>query len=365
MAEKKFWPAILVMVFFIILLINGTSNIPGRQYQILSENPFITRTDFIRNYWQRDILLPLFAHITHLTSRVPFAILCLAIMVGAFALFTKLALKSSGTVPAIAFSTILITSPLTTVLLSWVGTPDGLTFLLTIPFLFTNSILLIFILAILGAMNHLAFVFAATEILLLRMIKKDGIKIVHLFTLLFGLILGFLAVQLFLSIYHIQVFSRFTFILKEGWDSWIETNLMNFPMTIFSLFNIQWAIIPICMILFFKKDQKYYLLVLSLLILNYAITFFSLDTTRIFSLLSWGILAHCLIHSFAIASSQSDTCKKEFLLMVIAVGVLSFLSPRYYSFEGKIIPAPFFTSLERYLYILSHLWNQLKEFIFR
>jgi len=251
------------------------------------------------------------------------------------------------------FTTILITSPLTTVILSWLGTPDGLTFALTIPFLFTTSSLLIFILAILGTTNHVVFTIAASEILVLRWIACGKIKAYHLIIVLIGGTAGFLLVKLFLTFNHIQIMeSRLDFILSKDLTFWIKMNAADFPMSLFSLFNIQWLIIIVSLLMFFKMDKIYYFFLLIILLFNFGITFFTKDTTRVFSLLSWGILLECIFHSYRLAlkiNSEGKSYQEQYLLALIIIGLTSFITPRYYSWNGEIHTTPFYEFIRRFL----------------
>jgi hypothetical protein len=346
--RRKFWPVILGAFFIIIVIINGISLVPFHLYQRISQNPFVIRTDMpSNNYWQEDILLPLIAFFTRLNNPLAFSILCFVIIICAYLLYTMLVLNKSGPFPTLIFSTILITSPITTILLSWMGTPDGLTFLLTIPFLFTNSVLLIFLLTLLGTINHLTFIIAVIEILFLRLMSRDNIRIIHLIAIILGGIAGYLVLKIFFAANNIQVMSRLDFIFNINLNTWLKHNLVEFPMTVFSFFNIQWLIIPICFLMFFNKDKRYYSLMLAVLVLNYGITFFSLDTTRIFSLLSWGVFTNCVLHSYNLSKKENATNQKEFLQALIVVSAASFIAPRYYSWEGSIHTTPFYSFLER------------------
>lgn len=347
-ASQKYWIVVLGFFFIVVTITNGISLVPSQHYQKLSENPFVTRTDIASdNYWQETVLLPVIAFFTRLTTPLTFSILCFAIIVGAYLLFAGSVFNRSGSLPTLIFTTILITSPLTTILLTWLGMPDGLTIFLTIPFLFTSSLSLVFILAILGTLNHLTFLIAAIEILVLRWMARDDIRIIHLAAITIGGIIGYVSVNLFFAVYNIQVMSRLDYIFTVSLVEWIKLNLAEFPMTIFSLFNIQWLIIPICLIMFFKKDKRYYSFILAMLLFNYGITFFSKDTTRIFSLLSWGILMHCVFHSFELANKEDSSYQKQLLQALIVISLISFITPRYYSWNGSIHTTPFYAFLEK------------------
>jgi hypothetical protein len=351
LGRSRFWLLFLGLIFLIVIFINGIGVVPEEPYQRLSENPFITRTDIhFNNYWQENPLLPLLAHFLRLTSHAAFNILCFVILTMAFLAFALLARSRWGPAPSLIFSTLLITSPLTTVILTWLGTPDGLTVALTVPFLFTGSSLLLLFLSVLGVANHPAFMIAVIEILALRWAARDGVKFKHIFAAGLGLAAGYGLARWFLTVNQIEIVSRVDFMLLMNAGEWLKINALNFPMSMASLFNVHWLILAICLVMFFKRDRGFYSLALVILLVNYGVTFFSLDTTRIFSLLSWGVLFECMFHSYSLASAEKDTVpqvQKQFLQSLMVVGMVSFVSPRYFSWVGEIHTTPFYEFLRK------------------
>jgi hypothetical protein len=200
-------------------------------------------------------------------------------------------------------------------------------------------------------LNHPAFIIAATEILILRWVSHNEIKKRHLAVVILGGVIGYALIQAFLDFNHIQIaVSRLDFILANNIFSWVRMNALHFPMTLFSLFNIQWLIILASIIMFFKTNRTFYSCLLIVLLINYGITFFTKDTTRVFAILSWGILMECIFHSYDISRDKQDqepAYQKQYLLTVLIVGFLAFISPRYYSFDGAIHPTPFYEFLNQ------------------
>ena len=345
LGTRKYWFLILVLLFIFVTLINGVGIVPEEPYQRLSQNPFVTRTDIhFNNYWQETVLLPVLAYYLGLTGTITFNALAFVTIAGAYSLFAWLAFRRWGTVVALISTTLLITSPLTTIMLSWLGTPDGLTVLLTTPFLFANSSIVIFLLAILGATNHPTFIVAIMEILILRWAANDGINIRRIVFAAIGTIIGYGIVKFFLYSYDIDIVSRFDFMQLKTVSEWIKLNLENLPSTLFSLFNIHWLLFPVSIILFFKKDRRFFSLVILLLLTNYGIVFFTLDTTRIFSLTSWAVLFMCIFHSYNLATLEDSgkvNYQKQYLQALMLIGIISFFTPRYFSWVGEIHTAPF------------------------
>lgn len=353
LGKSQAWLPALGLVFLVVILINGIGVVPEEAYRRLAENPFITRTDIhFNNYWQENPLLPLIAHFLRLTTPAAFNILCFAILSGAFLAFALFSRRRWGSAPALIFSSLLVTSPLTTILLAWLGTPDGLTVALTVPFLFTHSSLLVFVLSVLGATNHPAFMVAVIEILVLRWAARDGVKFRQLLAAAVGLVAGYGLVRLFLSVNQIEIVSRIDFMLLKDLGEWVKMNILNFPMSMLSLFNIHWLVLLICLVMFFRQDRIFYSLALAALLVNYGLTFFTLDTTRIFSLLSWGVLFMCIFHSYELAGTGQENragMQKQFLQSLILVGLVSFITPRYFSWAGEIHTTPFYEFIRKIL----------------
>ena len=353
LGKHKLWFLYLVLLFIVVTLINGVGIVPEEPYQRLSENPFITRTDIhFNNYWQETVLLPVVAHYLGLTGTITFNALTFVFIVGAYSSFSWLTFRRWGSTLALIVATLLITSPLTTVLLSWLGTPDGLTVLLSIPFIYTQSGVLIFFLALLGAANHPTFIIATLEILILRWVARDHINIKHIILAIIGVGSGYGSVKFFLYAFGIDVASRLDFMQLRNMGEWVKMNMNVLPITFFSLFNIQWLVLVVCLVMFYQKDKLFYSLILIVLLTNYGITFFTLDTTRVFSLLSWGVFFICIFHSYKLTISmrkEESHHNKQFLQSLIIIGMVSFIAPRFFSWGGEVHSTPFFEWIDRLL----------------
>jgi len=352
LSKQKYWFLVPGLLIIVVTLLNGVGIVPEEPYQRLSQNPFITRTDIhFRNNFQETLLLPLAAYFLQLTSRLSFNIFCYLIIVSGYISLAIYIYRRWGALETIIFSTLIITSPLTTILFTWLGMPDGLTIALTIPLLFTNSLPLIFLLAALGSMNHILFLIAAGEIMALRWVSKNGVRLHHLITLTAGGVTGTLLLKGFLELNQIVVAPRSEFLLTRSIWEWAKLNAVHLPLSLFSMFNIQWLAILICFLMFFRWDKWFFLSVSVLFLLNYGVTFFSLDTTRVFSILSTGIFALCLFHSNKLASSHPASSHKhrnQFLQALTLIGLISIFAPRYFSWAGEIHATPFYEFI-RYL----------------
>jgi hypothetical protein len=335
--RKQYWGAITVLLLFTILY-NGAGLIPFEAYQRLSLNPFITRTDIdANNYFQETVFLPLLANLLHLTSRLKFNLLCLLLILAGYLIVAyNLRKSSTGVNPLPEFAFLLI-SPITTVLFSWVGSPDGVTFLLTSILLFSKSDIVIFILGILGAANHSIFIFAAIPLLMLRRYAHDDhISTRSIIVFITGSISGLLLAYLFLRINHISVVSRLDFLLQQDPHRWIQINLYKFPAAIYSLNGFVWMAI---LLIYSKKwdNKRYYRFYLLAMAGFYVITFFTLDTSRVFTLMSWGMTSHLITKSLR----GNDPNSQKLSLLVPFICLFGLLMPKYFLWDGNIVFTPF------------------------
>ncbi len=349
----QYWGAVFAISLFTIFY-NGAGLIPFDIYQKLSINPFITRTDINQyNYFQETVFLPVLANILHLTSPFRFNVLCLLMIMAGYIIFAYNIRKTSSGSNPIPEYTLLMISPITTILFSWIGSPDAVTFLITSILLFSKSNILLFMLGVIGTANHSIIIFAVIPLLILRMFAgNDSINIKSIILFIAGSSIGGLLTYLFLRINHISVLSRIDYMLQQDPNRWIQINLYNFPAVIYSLNGLIWMAI----LLIYgegwnnKKYRKFYLAAIAGF---YAITFISLDTTRIFSLMSWAMTSHLLINS--IREARGNGNNKIYPQVIPIFCIIGLLIPKYYLWQGNIVFTPlgkFYSSLPSMLSIL-------------
>ena len=345
LALRWYWIAVLGALL-LASLITGI-NIPNGEggYQLLSKNPFITRYDLgTTNYYQEDILFPLLAYFTHMTSRTGFLILCFVFIYGSYVLFAFLARKAFGPLPGLIFSILLITYPLTTMLLAMLGMADPLSFFLTVPLLFVTNPILIGVLSFLGVCNHSMMLAAMPEVILMRFIAKDEkFKPLHVFASIAGAVLGYLAVRAFLLINNIHFFpTRLEFIKQTRLPTWINIDTFNLPLTWFSLQNIHWLALLLCFLVLIKYDRRYLFFFAGVLLVNYAVTLVVYDVTRVYSLISWGVTFHCIFYCYRLVQKNGKPSEViEYMKALMVIAVLSFGAPRIYIWAGHVDPSPF------------------------
>jgi hypothetical protein len=351
-ARRHFGLSVVALLVFITAY-NGLGVVPHEPYRLTAQNPFERVQAHRENYFQESPLLPLVAYYSRLTSGFSFNALCLAIIILGYVSYAVQARKRLGSVGALLLLCLLAAHPVTLVLLSWIGAPDCITFLLTVFLLFSRSPVAIGAISLLGSFNHPIMLLVAPVVLLLRRLsREDEIGYLHFAASGVGLVLGSLAVRGFLDINHIDTYSRLDFLMSRSLMSWIRHDLSNLPMALFSLHNLVWFAWVACAVLFFRRNRAYFGVLLVAQVVMYGVTFFSVDTTRVFTLLAWAPAFHCLQYSLRLGGESDgmalSTQLRGVLLIVALVGIVK---PNYYVWDGTIYGPSFndfyFPVLER------------------
>lgn len=334
--EHFTWWAAFIIVFELLYL--GLGVVPRECYRDVASNPYIQRTDVHpENHFQESPLLPVLAHLTGWQSRGAFNTLCFAFIAAGVLFLTQAARRRYGGFWTLLLLMLLLSHPVTMVLFSWLGTPDGITFLVLAILLYARQAGVVFFLALVGAYNHPIVMFAAPAVLLLRWLaRENGMSMWQLIGGLAGVGTGWLLVRIFLHINNITVMSRADYVESRPLAFWLQYNLDHLPLALFSLHNMVWLGLGVALFTLWRLDRRYVVVFLLLQLVFYGITFFCLDTTRVFVLLAWASAWHCLGYTLQrTEQEQPSTCRRlEQRLLVVAL--ISLVVPPYYSYLGEL-----------------------------
>lgn len=343
-SSRRYW-ALIIMTLLAVVLMNGVAVYSDAHYQRLAQDPFVRRDD-VGSTYQETLLLPLLANVLGLSEKEPFFVLCLIFILTGIFVFSWLSCKKFEPLPALLLNVLLIANPITTILFSWVGSADGLTFLLTIPILFVQPGWLMMGLMIFGVTNHILVLIAGLEIVLLRLFSEEDVKPMHMVFAVSGGLIGYGLVQTFLSTNGITTVPRLEQNITRAIPELIKSNFTLLPFILYSFFGFQWLLLPVMFVMFLERNRRYFGLLLLFLFLNYAVAFLTVDTTRIFVLLSWGVFFHGLMTSINLAKQEkTPEWQRQFLLAILVVGVVSILSPRFFVWNNMIEVSPFYPFL--------------------
>jgi len=337
MAKSHFLLLVLLLLGFTIVAF-GVGVTPREFYRALAANPYVEQKAIHQqNYFQESPLLPILAHHLGFVSRTSFNFMCLGIVIGSFLVFAHQLKLRTGPVFALGLFILLQAHPVTIVLLSWLGMPDGLTFGLTVLSLFVTSPLWLAAICLAGALNHPIAVFCISSVILLRRLANDeGIAWRHVFVCVLALIAGTLVVRLFLHYLNISLYSRFDHATDQDMQFWIKHNFRFFFMTVYSFHNTAWFAILFCVLAGFAAKAPYFIVFALLQLAFYGITFFCLDTTRVFALLAWAPAMHCIMYAYRLCGAErSSHLSEQVRKFVLLVAVIGFFTPSYYVYLGE------------------------------
>ena len=330
LAEKPQQNFFFVIIF--IFLLYGISFAPTN-YFTLSQSPF---TPFIgAPYTQDSILLPLSAYYLGLNhSQVQFNFYTIFVYVLACAAVYFWGYKHFRSETVFFLALVLAFSPASLDCFFWPGMPDSFTILFSVILVFSNSIPILFLAAALGVSNHPLFLFVGIALLILRFVSQEkGFKIFNALAILFGMLAGYAAVQIFLSSNHINIeHNRLQLMFEQDIFYWIESKIVEAPLSLFSLYQGLWFILPICFLYGFYRKKRYYIVFLILQLAAGLLTLFTLDTTRIFSLLTLGTILHLVAFTY-------NTIEKEYVQslrwLFIAIFIGAIFLPHYLMINGE------------------------------
>ena len=336
-AVGRYWTAIATVSAY-TAAINGAWDVPTHQTRHLAQT-FFTPGARTGAYFERDLLLPLLANTLHATSEGVFETLCLGILIGGLIWLAR-GLKHL-VAPATAFLlfAVIVSHPVVTVLLSWLGMPDVFTFAACVVALLTASPAVLAITASVAIVNHPHAMFALPMITGLRWLAGDRTGGAHLAALALGLAAGMATVVLLMAYWGIAPDSRISYVVNVGLDGWIAQNASVAPIAIWSMHGGVWPAVFVAAVAMWPTRPRYVMGFVAVAILSCALAFFSHDTTRILSLLTWAPAAH-LVLTF----SRDGRAPLNRVLLVLTL--LALASPRLYVWEGRVVPSPFGRALQ-------------------
>lgn len=341
----------------VAVLAYGVGVVPSQDYFRFSSNPFVVSS---AAWWIHDsLLLPLLAWILNLnTSLGGFEIFCLLFFGFGLISFSVLSNKRTDSlfsefesryglnlrlVPLL----LVLLNPVVLVMLNWLGMPDTLTFFLSVILFFGKSDLLTMICSVLIVINHPQGLVISMFIVVLKISKEFSLngtwKTRATMPILFSAA-GYAVVKLYLNYFSMSMPSgRFAYVMKHGFAYWLARNSEAPFLTGFSLYNASWFLILFCILYFFRHAKVYYAAVVLLTIAAGTISFFTRDTTRVFSLLTWFIPVHVFLTTIQLMMERNLGDRRTAAVLLF-ICLAQFLVPKYYSWDGKLYEPVFFVN---------------------
>lgn len=345
----RFW-FFFVLILGLTILQNGIWYSSQSNYLLLisqniNSNPLLNQQEhqwLITSYFG-----PLLANIFGSNSSLfSYIIFHFFFIISFLIILTKIIKIKFGEVIARYFLIIFFLSPLSNVIFTWLGSPDVFTLVITsLLVIFRWNFLIVSLCSFLLGINHFEQGVAILTLMTFFSIVEGGNKKMITFFALTSI--GFLIIgRLLLSFYFEKLdfnlaYNRAEYIKVTGIKKYMLSTLSNPFALIFSLYNTLYIFVVSFVIYFWKRER----IVVSFLIYNLGAIIailFTLDQTRVFSILTFpSILLLVFSPTFIkLPESESNFFKKIFTISFF----LGLLIPRYTVWEGSV----FFSSF-RYL----------------
>ena len=328
----------LYAVFFTIFLtlgLYGFGSNPAQDYFNMAGNPFQPYSR--APHFQDSLLLPLSAHWLGLAnSQAAFELYtAIAFLLAFFAIFyfARRDLREAALFGALT----LALSPASLTCLLWLGLPDQFIVLFSAILAFAVWPPALFVVTFLGVANHPLFLFVSLTLAGLRFFSgQKEFNWRQILSILLGAFSGYIFVQAFLSYYQIQIgVTRLGLMFQHDIIDWFLVKAIEAPLSIFSLYNGLWFVLAACVLYGFPRRKAYYSVFLIVQFGAAVITFFTYDTTRIFSLLTIGAVIHCVVFTYQLAVQNRHEIIFRRLMIVLFLAAI-FL-PHYLVWAGDLL----------------------------
>lgn len=333
LAHQPAWA--LFLTISLTLGLYGFGSYPAQDYFYIAQQPFQLYP--LAPHFQDSLLLPLSAFWLGLTkSQAAFEIYTAIAFLLTFGVVFYFVRRSSPIAAVLAAFTLAL-SPASLTCLLWLGVPDQFTVLFAALLAFATWPPLLFLVTFLGVTNHPLFLFVALSLAGLRFFANPkAFNWRSVLAILLGAFSGYGAVRAFLAYYQLQGgATRLGLLLQPDLAERLLVKAIEAPLSLFSLYNGLWFLLAACLIYGFPKRKLYYSLFLMLQFGAALLTLFVIDTTRIFSLLTIGMLLHCLVFTYQLAVEHRQEVPFRWLLLVLLLVTL-FL-PHYLVWSGELL----------------------------
>lgn len=264
----------------------------------------------------------------HLDGALAFVLLHLGVVLVSSFGVVLLVRRRFGDLAARVTLVALFCSPLSNLLLTWLGQPDAFTFASASALVVLRSPLLLLAAAAVLGVNHFeqgVFIVLAAAALRVKEERRNAVAVAG------AMVLGLVAGRLALLAYHHR------YAITSGGVRWdVATTLglsfffagfaKNFPAWLFSIFNALWVFLTAV----YLRHRRELLVPLGVLVAFVLPALVSFDQTRVYALVTWPVVLWTVL--WACRNEEEALIRR---LATIAV-LLGLLLPRVMVWEGRI-----------------------------
>lgn len=329
-ARCKYLPVIALVL---TLLVGGFSTIRALWYlQSFAASP--ANSDLFSTYHGETPLFFLLAHALGATTLPRYLVFCGCIVIVVYSLVYNYANRRKSP-PAMLCLLLFASHPIAYILQTWFGMVDGLTVASTAVLLFSRSTVAMAPASLVLMLNHTSAPLIALPLLILRILSGDSVvSLRHFCVVAISLLIGKILLISFLGV-DIESASRLGFIFHVPLSHWVRINITHLPLIVYSMFFALWIPIIFMVVLFFNDNRRFYGCYLLFLAGFYCVTLVTLDTTRVYAMLSWGPTLCCLMHTWD-KTAERTIRNTVFRACVVASAFLGWCLPRLFVYDGKV-----------------------------
>lgn len=312
-------------------------------YITLARDPFHSCGESC--YEQESILMPLIAHALGMDSSVDTIIQFIKWTRSATLIMLGFYLgKQYGWRLAMVALCALVLHPVVMTLYTWRILPDVYSFLTAAVLLFVRNPTSLFIVAILGSLNHfpqmIPIVFFISLLRSYELYREGHFDVRLPLAMFLGILTGKALLLLYLNHFGIEMHTGHFAVTREiGLSAFTVLNLRNPIMSILSLNHTLWALILMIVGFSYTRDRIYALLFGLAIFAALIPAYISLDTTRIYSLIAWPIFLHGFLYCQKLINKTKESRKMK-IFWYSGIGFtlsVALLLPKFYYSSGKVI----------------------------
>jgi hypothetical protein len=361
--EKIKFPILAFFVLLASIFQNGIwyGPVTKQLTQISQSLPYINHGIIeSKSHWlYHSILGPLLAYVLHQNSDyIIYSIFHFVVFIVIFSLLLFVIKFRISDKVARIFLFYFYLSALPNVIFTWLGLPDIFTILLSVGFVLVKEVngkfnrILLLLIGFLMGVSHLEQGFVSILILAVLeiLLNFNRFQIKNLSAYFYGSA-GILFGRLFISSYFwiIQFemsTNRVSYLSDRGLSNYIDSITSHPFLLAFSFFQVMWIALLYWVINNPKaKTMRSFILTFSLAL---SIVFFTLDITRVFSILIFPVILQLLARN----SEHINHWEKRYNYLIVFLIALGILVPRLLIWDGRIIWFPTTISIYR-------LWSSI------
>jgi hypothetical protein len=285
------------------------------------------------NYYQEAPLFLILAHTVGAVTRRKYLLFCLAMIATAHASVLGLAVRKLGKPRGVTAALLFLAHPVTYILHTWIGMFDPLTVACTAVLLFARGVVPVLLAAVVATMNHPSTAFIVPALMAIRLLDRPrNATPASLAAGLGGVVAGKVFLALTQRLYPFPVYTRWHYFRDVPFHHWLVVNFSYFSLAVYSFAFALWAPLTAAILARHATARRLTVAFVVSIAGLYGVTFLTLDTTRVFAILTWAPTLYYL------SSSERDPTPGLGRL-IRWTALLGWLAPHLFVWDTKLYAA--------------------------